>query len=137
MLRAVPSGRSFFGWGTTTVILPFLNLWCDPFTLTSSKPSALRRLTISRLLRGMRNYIHTKGAQRNVPARFRRVEAVLGLGGETGCGYANPRNRARARLTSIRSASSRRPRRDPSLARFTVMALSTMIWERSRRPFLG
>ena len=59
MLRAVPRGRSFFGWGTTTMIVPFLNLWCDPLTLTSSKPSASRRLTMSRLLRSMRNYIHT------------------------------------------------------------------------------
>ena len=55
MLLAVPRGRSFFGWGTTTVIAPFLNLWCDPLMLTGSKPSALRRLTMSRLLRSMRN----------------------------------------------------------------------------------
>ena len=59
MLRAVPRGRSFFGWGTTTVIAPFLNLWGDPLILTSSKPSAFGRLTMSRLLRSMRNYIHT------------------------------------------------------------------------------
>ena len=59
MLRAVPSGRSFFGWGTTTVIAPFLNLWCDPLMLTNSKPSALRRLTMSRLLRSILNYMHT------------------------------------------------------------------------------
>ena len=63
MLRAVPSGKSFFGCGTTTTIPPFLNLWCEPLTLTSLKPSALRRLTISWLLRGMRNNIHTAAVQ--------------------------------------------------------------------------
>ena len=63
MLRAVPSGKSFFGCGTTTTIPPFLNLWCEPLTLTSLKPSALRRLTISWLLRGMRNNIHTPAVQ--------------------------------------------------------------------------
>ena len=68
MLRAVPTGRSFFGCGTTTVIPPFLNLWWEPLTLTSSKPSALRRLTISRLLRGIHNYIHTSSIRRNLTA---------------------------------------------------------------------
>ena len=67
MLLAVPSGRSFLGCGTTTVIGPFLNLWCDPLMLTSSKPSALRRLTMSRLLRSIHKYIHTTGIQRNMP----------------------------------------------------------------------
>ena len=62
MFRAVPSGRSFFGWGTITVIAPFRNLWCDPLMFTNSKPSAFRRLTMSRLLRSMRNYIHTAAA---------------------------------------------------------------------------
>lgn len=66
MLRAVPSGRSFFGCGTITVTGPFLDLWCDPLMLTSLKPSASIRLTMSRLLRIMRNYIHTTGLPRNV-----------------------------------------------------------------------
>ena len=81
MLRAVPSGRSFFGCGTTTVIGPFLNLWCDPLMLTSSKPSALRRWTMSRLLRSMHKYIHTIGIQRNMPDAGRgQGNAVLDMG---------------------------------------------------------
>ena len=75
MPRAVPRGRSFFGCGTTTVIVPLVNLWCDPRVFTSSKPSALRRLTMSRLLRSMRNYIHTRRRQDN-PARARHTTGV-------------------------------------------------------------
>ncbi len=72
MLRAVPKGKSFFGCGTTMVIVPFLNLWCDPLTLTNSNRSALRRLTMSRQLRNMRNYIHTttSEATHTIPERI-------------------------------------------------------------------
>ncbi len=40
-------------------------------------------------------------------------------------------------MTATKASSSRGPRRDPSLSRFTVIALSTMTWDRSRRPLLA
>ena len=80
MLRAVPEGKSFFGCGTTTVIAPFLNLWCDPLTLTSSNPSALRRLTMSRPVRNMRNYIHTKQFDSTYPLPDRANRCSLDRG---------------------------------------------------------
>ncbi len=47
--------------GATTVMAPFLNFWCGPLMLTNSKPSALSRLMMARLLRTMRKYMHMAG----------------------------------------------------------------------------